>query len=356
MASITPKENFRRLADGEMPEWVPSWGMGMNVPGAPAVMAGAMQFMMPPVAEGEEPFNPMGGQAGEWKDLWGVPYVSNAETGFAGIPKPGSFILDDVTKWDKVVKHPQDIKTAVANADWEALAKEGLKDIDREQSGVIAMTGLMPFQELMGLLGFTEGLCAIIEEPESCLELLNYMADYFVPVIEKTVDYFKPDHLYLLDDTASKYAPFFSMDAYRTIFKPIYKKLTEYGVNRGLSVVLHNCGRCEDQIDEFLDWGVRYWDPAQTDNDLLGIKAKYKGKLAILGGWDYVPNPDVPVTEEDIRASVRASIDKYAPGGGYGFCGGWLGRAEDADKSMQINGWVQDEVAKYGSEFYKKNS
>jgi hypothetical protein len=355
MATLTPKENFRRLGYGDqMPEWVPSWSMGMAFPGSPAIMAGPMKFTMPVLGEGEEMPNMMGGQAGEWKDLWGVPYVSNAETGYAGLPKPGAFILDDVTKWDKVVKWPRDIKKEIAETDWDALAADGLKDINREESGVIAMTGLMPFQELMGLLGFTEGLCAIIEEPEAVSELLNYMADYFVPIIEKTVDYYKPDYLYLLDDTASKYAPFFSLKAYKEIFKPIYTKLTKYGVDRGIPVVLHNCGRCEDQIDDFLDWGVRYWDPAQTDNNLLGIKEKYKGKLAILGGWDYVPNPDKPITEEDIRASVRASIDKYAPGGGYGFAGGWLGKAEDAELNGNINGWIQSEVASYGADFYKK--
>jgi len=355
MAERSKLDNFRGIGFGIMPDYVPRWRMGSAEPDSPAVMAGPMQFMMAPVAEGEDPPR-MGGMGGpgEWKDMWGVPYVSNAETGFAGLPKPGNFILEDVTKWDKVVKWPRDIKKEVAEADWIALADEGTKNVDRSQQGIISMTMLMPFQELMGLMGFTEGLCAIIEEPESVKELLNYMADYCVPIIEKTVDYYKPDFLYVLDDTASKYAPFFSMDAYREIFKPIYVKLTEYGVNQGIPVVLHNCGRCEDQIDEFLDWGVRYWDPAQTSNDLLSIKEKYKGKLGICGCFDYVPEIGVPLTEELVRQKVRDTIDKYAPGGGFAFGGNILGRADTQELTQQANAWIADEYAKYSVDFYKK--
>ena len=40
------------------------------------------------------------------KDIWGVHYVANRESGFAFIPEPGNFILDDITKWRDVIKAP----------------------------------------------------------------------------------------------------------------------------------------------------------------------------------------------------------------------------------------------------------
>jgi hypothetical protein len=351
--ALTPKENFKRIYEGtDLPEWVPSWSMGMNSPSAPVVSAGAMQFMV----RTDGPPRPMGPPTGpsEWKDLWGVPYVSNAETGYAGPPKPGDFILEDVTKWDQVVKWPRDIKQEVADADWDAIVEAGLKDIDRSNKAVMVGTGLMPFQELMGLMGFTEGLCALLEEPESVKEMLNYIADYYTPIFEKLIDCYKPEYIYQLDDTASRYAPFFSMEVYKDVFTPIYKKLSGYGVERGIPVVLHNCGKCEEQIDEFIGWGVRVWDPAQRDNDLLAIKEKYKGTLGILGGWEFTPDTNEPITEELVRNEVRYTFDKYAPGGGYGFAGGFLGRAEDSELNMQVNSWIQDEVAAYGKDFYSK--
>ena len=43
----------------------------------------------------------------------------------------------------------------------------------------------MPFQQLIAFMGFTEGLIAMHEEPEAVKELLHYMADFYVPIIEK---------------------------------------------------------------------------------------------------------------------------------------------------------------------------
>jgi hypothetical protein len=119
-------------------------------------------------------------------------------------------------------------------------------------------------------------------------------------------------------------------------------------------IVFHNCGRCEDFIPDMLDFGVRYWNPAQTSNDLLGIKEKYKGKLTICGGWDFIPPLDREITEEEVRMKVRETIDKYAPGGGYVFQGGIMGSADTPELNQTRAGWIADEVYNYGSAFYKK--
>jgi hypothetical protein len=341
LATITPKENYFRLARGEMPEYVPL-AMSFDDKG-PSKMCGPMSlfpmpgFNTPPPEDG-------------WNDMWGVPYVANKETGYAGIPKPGAFILEDITKWDKVIKKP----SIPDNIDWEQMAKHDLEasGIDREKYALSISTFLMPFQQLMGLMGFNEGLCALIEEPESVKELLNYMVDFYEPIIKKTVEYYKPDLIGIADDTASRYAPFFSVEIYKDIFKPIYHRLLAPATDLGIYAEFHNCGKCEDFVPDMIDLGIKYWNPAQTDNDLLGIKEKYKG-FVICGGWDFVPNPEVEITEELIRQSIRDSLDKYAPGGGYAFCGGYLGTAEDADKTKQINDWILDEVDVYGKSFYK---
>ncbi|MDR1909076.1 MAG: veratrol--corrinoid protein metyltransferase [Spirochaetaceae bacterium] len=352
MATLTPKENWMRIGYGKEPEWIPSWSMGMGGPGSPATMV-MPSIMMPPGGGGFGGGAPGAAPPREWVDQWGVPYIANEETGFAGLPKPGAFILQDINDWEKVVKHPP-YPDEFFTADWEAMAKKDLANIDRTQTNVLGMGGFMPFQQVIAFMGFTEGLCALMEEPDAVKDMLNYIADYYVPICERIVEYYKPDLVYLLDDTASKDYPFFSLEVYRDIFKPIYKRLTKTAFERGIPLVFHNCGCCEDFVPDMIDFGVHFWDPAQTKNDLLGIKAKYGDRLAICGGWDFIPPADRETTEEDIRSSVRAAIDKYAPGGAYSFCGGVLGKAGDFEKTMQMNGWAQDEVAKYGANYYKK--
>jgi hypothetical protein len=117
---------------------------------------------------------------------------------------------------------------------------------------------------------------------------------------------------------------------------------------------MHDCGRCEDFIDDWLDFGVSLWNPAQISNDLSAVKKKYGNKLVICGGWDIVGPLTAPdVDEETVRASVRQSMDTYAPGGGYAFCGGYLGALGD-EKTSRKNKWLSEEIESYGKTFYNR--
>ena len=95
--TLTPKENYLRLAKGELPQCVPFFNMGMPM------RAGEMTTAM----IGPSIFMPthMGPEGG--KDPWGVSYVANEETGYAAIPEPNNFLLEDVTKWHEVIKRPE---------------------------------------------------------------------------------------------------------------------------------------------------------------------------------------------------------------------------------------------------------
>ena len=343
MSDQTPKEAYLKLGRGELPDSIVSYTMGM--PGYkdshPTVMVGARVFRSE--AFGQNP----------GRDMWGVPYRSSASTNYAALPDSSEFILKDITHWDKYIKTPE-----MPEVNWEKMAYEAYNNpqfpIDRERHAVVLGCSLMPFQQLMAFMGFTEGLCALYEEPEKCKELLNYMIDFLMPVIENSVAFFNPDIYYILDDTASKLQPFVSLEMYRDILKPAYIRLAEPANKRGIPIQFHNCGRCEDFIDDMIDFGVVYWDPAQTENDLLGIQKKYKGKLVICGGWDWVPPDTWPEIDKDyVVSSVRNAIDTFGPGGCWAFCGGALGAAGD-ETIAQVNEWKQEEVYNYGLDYYLK--
>ncbi|MDR2516798.1 MAG: hypothetical protein LBC88_05385 [Spirochaetaceae bacterium] len=349
MAMLSPKENYLRLARGEMPDYVPNFTMGGIWPpsGTPTKYHPAL-LAAPPIF-------PMGGGPGatEWKDMWGVPHVANAETNWQGLPKPNAFILDDITKWPDVVKRPD--VAAADTFDWEKMAKDSTAHINRETTGVICMAGNGPFQALIAFMGFEEGLCALVEEPETCRELLDFMADFYMPYIEKTIEYFRPDIVYLLDDTAAQRDPFFSISVFRDIFKPVYARYGKMAKDRGIPIQFHNCGRAEDFVEDYIDIGVKYWDPAQECNNLLAVKEKYRGKIAVVGGYNFYPDEKYNnVTEDHVRATVRATLDRYAEGGGYAWLGGYLGRSDEMDIAAKINTWINDEVDTYGMNFYRK--
>ncbi len=339
---MTEKENLMLLAHGEQPEWVPRYTFFPEPDGKPVPITMIMPtllgggFMVPGVS----------------KDIWGVTYVPVPEANNAKLPEPNNFILKDIRKWRDVIKAPD-----LSGIDWEAMAKKDIEKLNVNRSDTALSYGLHVgyFQNLMAFMGFSEGLCAMYEEPEEVTALMEYLCDFYMEVGRKCIDYYKPDIVGICDDTAAWRNPFFSLEMYRELFKPCYIRQASLAIERGLPIEMHNCGRCEDFIDDWRDFGVVMWNPAQTSNDLLAIKKKYGRSLVICGGWDIVGDlADPDVTEETVKESVYKTIDTYGPGGGYMFCGSYLGPVGD-EKTLRKNRWIKEAADTYGRTFYKKH-
>jgi hypothetical protein len=138
---------------------------------------------------------------------------------------------------------------------------------------------------------------------------------------------------------------------FREFLLPHYGRLTKLAVDRGIPVSFHNCGFCEAFLDEYVEIGVKMWDPAQTCNDLAGIKKKYGNKLVIAGGWDARDKLlSDTVTYDEIFAYTKGQFDMLAPGGGYIFAGGFLGAVGDeniAGKNDMLHKAVKELQYKY---------
>ncbi|MCF0120649.1 MAG: veratrol--corrinoid protein metyltransferase [Oscillospiraceae bacterium] len=339
---LTPKENYLKVLNGETPEWIPTYTLGANKDN---VMECPSILFEPSPINGHRVNN--GGP-----DIWGVNYVGCEEAGGAILPEPNNFILDDITKWRDVIKAPD-----LTGVDWEACAKKEFDNtgIDRKYTAVAYNTHLGYFQLLMSFMGFSNGLMALFEEPEECKALLEYLSDFYCSVIEKTIDIYKPDVYTMMDDTAAWANPFISMSMYKEFFYPLYEKQAKFANDRGIPITFHNCGKCQAFMEEAHNFGVISWDPAQSCNDLDGFKAKYGNSYVICGGWDgrdKLLGDDV--TDEQIYESVRATINRLAPNGGFLWCGGFLGAIGD-EKIIHKNSVVKKAVDEIGKTFYKHN-
>ena len=330
---LTPKENYLLTLSGEQPEYVPRFTFG-PMPGQTKPVA---THMFEPQIISE--FRRNGGG----KDVWGVNFVPTYETGNALIPEPNNFILEDITKWRDVIKAP-----SLEGIDWEKMVKDDIENskIDRTQTALALNLHMGYFQTLMSFMGFSEGMMAMFEEPDEVKALLTYICDFYIEVAKNTIDLYKPDVLTLMDDTAAWANPFISREMYEEFLIPCHDRYAKMGRERGLKMTMHNCGKCEGILDLLVDMGINSWDPAQTCNDLKAVKEKFGNKLVIAGGWDArdrLLDPDV--TEEEIYESVKATFDMLAPGGGFAWCGAFLGPADDEDvkrKNKILRGFVED--------------
>ena len=343
MAQRTPKQNFLDMSKGIMPDYIPMLSYGPN----PYRTDPAPNGMFGPGFLNEKR-TPDGGY-----DIWGVHFVVNRESGFAALPEPNNFILDDITKWHDVIKAPD-----ISHIDWEMMARKDMErlaswGIDREQTALGFGMHFGYFQELMAFMGFTEGLCAISEEPEEVKALIDYMSDFYTTVASKCIDYYKPDFIQITDDTAAWGNPFISPAQSRELFKPAHAAEAQFGLDRGLPIAMHDCGKCECFIDDWMDFGVNYWDPAQICNDFDAIREKYPD-LVICGAWDAVGHLASPsISEEEFKQSVIDTLDRFGPSGKYVYAAWIFGDPEDQITNNK-NRWMTEVLMDYGKKFYQK--
>jgi len=327
---LSEKDNYLRTISGEIPEYVSTYRI--------VEWACWMSGLMPPFGAG-----------GGFTTIFGVEHVSEASANNAPIPKPGVFILDDIRKWRDVIKRPP----ILDEIDWDKTAK---MDLDaRDPNLPIIGSGnvtLGYFQALMSFMGFTNGLIACIEEPEEVKELMQFLLDINIEIGKKYLHHYKPDVFSGGDDIAHERAPFVSEDVFLDIFEPVWRAEISLYKEAGLPAQHHNCGKFEVFVPYIVDMGYNSWDPAQSSNDLLGIKAKYGRKLTLctgLQGNGFCSWPQT--TEAEVRAEVRRVMDLYAPDGGYCFTGHILGPFGDKETAIR-NSWIQDEYEKNKFNYY----
>ncbi|MDR2486763.1 MAG: veratrol--corrinoid protein metyltransferase [Clostridiales Family XIII bacterium] len=339
---LTEKENYLMTLRGEQPEFISSYTFG-PMPGQTKPVANHM--FEPPIINQHRANN--GGP-----DIWGVNYVPTESTGNALIPDNSVFILslDDLPRWREIIKAPD-----IEGVDWEKLVTKQIEEsgIDRTQTAMALNLHMGYFQTLMSFTGFEDGLIAFYEEPEAVHEIMEYLSEFYMAVADKVIDIYKPDVLTFMDDTAAWNSPFISPEMYREFVLPHHEKWAKRGRERGLLMTMHNCGKSESVMEMVHNMGITAWDPAQTCNDLDAVQAKFGNGLVIMGGWDGRGRLlEADVTEEEIRQSVRDSMDRYAVGGGYCWCGGFLGAVGDQE-ILRKNMILFDEVGRYSLEFYK---
>lgn len=325
--SLTPKENYLRMLRGDVPEFVPSRFEPAN--------DNIADELLPPVCAPNGPVT----------TVYGVVYVGSEANGWGAMPKPGEILLPDIRSWRDVIRNPD-----LSGRDWERYYGKQLEGKDRVNK-TLAVHGGDYFLTLVSFMGFEGALYALYEEPEEVKALLDYVSEFYLEVMRQQLKWCKPDIYSIMDDDSAYRAPFFSVEMYREFFKPMHKKHCDLAQENGLLLVRHDCGRCEQFIDDWIELGIRGWNPAQTSNDLISIKKKYTGKLALNGCWDnqgILGSPEVP--DELLREALEDYVAAFAPGGSFEYAPMVGGRFDDpvvVAKNQIIKDYYYDHVRNY---------
>jgi uroporphyrinogen-III decarboxylase len=287
-------------------------------------------------------------------DYFGVEWYKGDNPTGASLPKPGSFILDDVTKWRDVIKVPD----FVTDVDWPSMAKEHRDNWDPENPmGIMTGPSVGFFQALMSFMGFDEGLVACFEEPEEVKALMEYLTDWACEMTKLAIYHYKPDFGYLCDDIAHEHNPFVSTEQFRELFAPAWRRYYSVWLEAGLPVGMHNCGRFEPFVGDLIDMGCTFWDAVQSSNDVAAIKLTYNNGIALCMSPEGRFIKEDEITEESVRAEFGAWLDIAAPGGGLAINEGLANppsepRPGQSEKMFLRSQWMADVFAKRRYGYY----
>jgi hypothetical protein len=277
------------------------------------------------------------------RNALGVEYLVNENGRISSHARP---LLSHISEWREKVKLPDP-----AALDWKAIAAK----FDAQTDPAKARVGRAPpslFLYLIDLLGWVEGLCTIVEEPEETAELYDYVSDFAAKLAQLEIEHLKLDVLGLSDDISNEKGPFVSQECFQTLYKPYYRKIINVANNAGIPVDFHCCGACDFLLDEFVDMGAKVVQIPRPYDDVKAWKKRVGTSAVLEGGWDWHSKGGLPnATEAEVRASTRDVIDTWARNDpAFIFWeGDAIGDGEDM-KNKVI--WIRDEVAKYGKTIY----
>ncbi len=322
---MTERENFFRVYNHETPEWTPNF-FSAYAPFGSSLLNNTGEFLK-------------GG-----KDMFGIEWLCTEDTGFQAIPDPNKHLMDidDICNWQDFIKFPD-----LEEMDWEGAAKRDLAGIDRTQKVLCCFGMEGNFNRLQSMLGTCDALVAMLEEPEAVAEFFDAHTKFRMKIVEKIAQYYKPDIFVSGDDVCSGTGLFFSKDMYDELIKPYEIMFGQHIIHNGMILEHHVCGDCTAIIGDIVETGATIWQTAQPMNDLVAMEKEYGDRILIHGGWDSTaPYNFDGCKEEDVRAGVRESIDKYLGNGHYMLFPVVMGDRRRQDIQDRLF-WISDECTSY---------
>ena len=182
---------------------------------------------------------------------------------------------------------------------------------------VVLLTLPGTFRFSWSVLGAMEKLLLnYVINPQFALELARITTDFSKAVVEVGIKA-GAEVIILEGDLAHKTNSLMSPEQYRKFLKPFHREIVETSHRGGIPIVKHTDGNIWPILDDLLEVGFDGIHPIQPQcMEIQDVKKHLRGKACVLGNIDctYL----LPFgTKEEVAESVKDTIRKAGPGGGY---------------------------------------
>ncbi len=173
-----------------------------------------------------------------------------------------------------------------------------------------------PFWQLREWVGF-ENLCMMfIEDPDFVREMLGFWQEYVARLIERGLEYVKPDMVHLSEDMAYKKFSMISPAMCREFLLPVWQRWGQIVREAGVPIyAIDSDGYIGELIPIWMEAGVNCCDPIEVaaGNDINEFRRRFGKNMAYRGGVDKRAMAKGGKAIEGEIARLRPVIE----GGGY---------------------------------------
>ncbi len=245
-----------------------------------------------------------------------------------------------ITSWEQFERYP-----------WPEPAKattDALEWYERnlpERMCVIGSGGFAHFAEhICWLMGY-ETLCvALYEQRELVAAIRDRLVGLYREMLATLLQFDRVKLIWGSDDMGFKTGPLISPEDLREFVLPGHQLMAEMSHKAGRPYLLHSCGQIQSIMPDLIeDVGIDAKHSFEdTIEDICDAKAKYGGRIALLGGIDV--DFLCRSGEKAVRSRVRRVLDACMPGGG--FC---LGTGNSVANYIPVENYLAmlDEGRKY---------
>ena len=252
-------------------------------------------------------------QEGTFVDFWGCTWT-NINPGIVGEVK-GEFLGEDEAL--AAYETPLSFLEASWAAERERLTR---RVAEARATGNFVIGGWMnPYERMQFLRGVENLYCDIALESDELFRLRQIVWDFYRAYIDRWMEQ-DTDAIVIGDDWGSQRSLLISPEAWRKVFKPMYRDLIDRVRSAGKMVFVHSDGYIYDLYPEFIELGVKAINSQLWCMDLEQIAENFAGKITFWG--ELSRQNTMPFgTPEEIREKAALMRSKlYRNGGLIGEC------------------------------------
>ncbi len=261
---------------------------------------------------GPECFDEQGRYHQKITDEWGTEWEYRIY-GIAGIES--AYPLDD---WGKLADYrfppqPAWVTDPAAFAAAQAAVKA------HQQTHFYRHGTFSLFERLIALRPFEDVLCDLMTDDPYLIQLLDRLTAYYEQQITALIR-MGVDCIHFGDDFGTQENLIFSLDIFRTHFKPRYERLMKPIREAGIKISFHSCGMIRALLPELQELGVNALWPQLPLYDMETFAEELRERHIALAIHTDRANTMTYGTPDDVRELVKREFAAFRPDKG----GSWF--------------------------------